>query len=58
MKKQLSCAVLTIGLISLNVMPAKAMNDILNINHNLTEALAPGQFCLFSSWVGKLCFDF
>lgn len=58
MNKQLSCALLTIGLISFNVMPAKAMSDTLSINRNLTATLVTGQFCIFSSWVGKLCIDF
>ncbi len=58
MNKQLSCALLTIGLISFNAMPAKAMSDNLSLTHNLSATLVTGQFCIFSSWVGKLCIDF
>ena len=57
MKKQLSCVLLTLGLIGLNVMPAKAMSEVSDINLGSTEAVAPGQFCVFFPWVGELCLD-
>ena len=46
MKKQLSCALLTLGLIGLNVMPAKAMSEVSDLNLASTEAVAPGQLIL------------
>lgn len=57
MKKQISCALLTIGLFSLNVMPAKAVNDVSNKGKASLEAIAPGQFCVYFPWVGEICLD-
>ena len=57
MKKQLSYALLTISIISFNVLPAEAVNDILKISQDQTEAYAPGQWCVWFPWLGEICVD-
>lgn len=55
MKKQLSCALITIGLIGLNVVPAKAVNGVLATSQ--VKTTASGEWCVWFPWVGELCWD-
>ena len=56
MKKQLSLALLTLNIFSLNVLPAKAeinSNEIANINN----AFSQGQWCVEVPWMGFICWE-
>ncbi len=57
MKKQLSCALLTISIFSLNILPAKA--EITNIesinNQNDSKVMRNGQLCVEIPWMGLWC---
>ncbi len=57
MKKQLSYALLTISLISFNILPAKAVNNAIEVGQSQEEAFNPGQWCVWVPWVGNLCWD-
>lgn len=59
MKKQLSLALLTLSIFSLNILPARAMNN--NITGNLlreSNVFSTGQWCVGLPLVGFICWDF
>jgi|GEM_PF-2149808 len=64
MKKQLSLALLTINILGLNVLPAKAANtQIKQASINNTESaksnesalLTDGEWCVEVPWMGFVC---
>ena len=59
MKKQLSLALLTLSIFSLNILPARAMNN--NITGNLlreSNVFSTGQWCVGRlPLVGFICLD-
>ena len=57
MKKQLSCALLTISSLGFNVLPAKAVNDALEVSQSQVETYSPGQWCVWFPWVGEICLN-
>ena len=60
MRKQLSFALITVSIFSLNVLPAKAFGTINLKNHNaqakFTE-VANGQWCVEIPYMGVFCWD-
>jgi hypothetical protein len=57
MKKQLSYALLSLSLVSFNIMPAKAVDDVLSINQTQAEVSSSGQWCVYIPWWGEFCWD-
>ncbi|MGF1539452.1 MAG: hypothetical protein ACFCU5_03210 [Pleurocapsa sp.] len=57
MKKQLSYALLTLSLISINILPAKAVDDILKANQSQRQEYSSNQFCVWFPHIGEICFD-
>ena len=57
MKKQLSCALLTISIFSLNILPAKAeISNIESINNQSdSTVMRNGQLCVEIPWMGLWC---
>lgn len=60
MKKQLSCALLTISIFSLNILPAKAeisnIDNIKSINNQSDfTVMRNGQLCVEIPWMGLWC---
>ncbi len=58
MKKQLSYALLTISIIGFNVLPAKAVNDALEVSQSQSETYSSGEWCVWFPHVGLVCYDF
>ncbi len=54
MKKQLSFALLTVSIFSLNVLPAKAINTI---DLKISDAQANAQWCVEIPYMGVFCWD-
>lgn len=54
MKKQLTCTLLAVGVIGFNVMPAKAISKIVEIN----KAQIPNnvEVCFDVPWLGRVCY--
>ena len=59
MKKQLSLALLTLSIFSLNTLPAKAINNNIASNYlGKLNVFSTGQWCVELSWTGLICWDF
>ena len=59
MKKQLSLALLTLSIFSLNTLPAKAINNNV-VGHSLSKlnVFSTGQWCMELHWTGLICWNF
>ena len=55
MKKQLSYALLTISMLGFNILPVKAVNDIVENSQSQVETYSPGQWCFWFPHVGEIC---
>lgn len=55
MKKQLSLALLTLSIATLNILPAQAVEQI--ANQSQASTISSGQWCVWFPWMGELCWD-
>ncbi len=57
MKKFFACALLTVGIISFNAIPAKAINEVKTNNNAAHCVSVPGQgdCCYYVPWLGYWC---
>ncbi len=62
MIEQLSHALLTVSIISLNMLPARALENTQIEENNVTTAATNTEnadmWCVYFPWVGNLCWEF
>lgn len=61
MIKQLSYTLLTVSIISLNILPARALDDTkieqINVNTAATNTENADMWCVYFPWIGNLCWE-
>lgn len=59
MKKQLSFALLTLSIVSLNILPAQAADKKTSANplQNSSKVASENQWCVQVPWMGFFCWD-
>ncbi len=56
MKKQLSLALLTVSIATLNILPAQAVEEVANQSQTSTlSTVSSGEWCVWFPWMGELC---